>query len=256
MRRAGIGFVTRSAGAERRGGALADVIVSIRSRTAELIRGPAGDSFGLARQGGWGGLRGRSRTRLGVQELLQKSRCQPSAEVGGGRAGGDQEGCALATGCHGRPAADGPGRMMEHAVCRTQELLVWARAPEPQKSAGEGRFPRSQGVSTDAVGLAVRAALEVVVEFEGRAEASVGVWEGKCALLESRGASLGSTWLRNEPWRAGPRRAAETRRAAQRRVAGDRRAAPPVAGVVLLVSAVLRTDRPVLARSSTRSSRT
>ena len=84
MPRAGLGFVTRSAGAERRGGALADVIVSIRSRTAELIRGPAGDSFGLARQGGRGGLRGRSRTRLSVQELLQRSRCQPSAKLGEG----------------------------------------------------------------------------------------------------------------------------------------------------------------------------
>ena len=62
---------------------MADVIVSIRSVGAEFVRGPAGDSFGQARQGEGGGLRGRSRTRLGVQELLQKSRCQPSAEVGG-----------------------------------------------------------------------------------------------------------------------------------------------------------------------------
>ena len=73
----------RSAGVERQGGALADVTVSVRSRSAELVRGPAGDSVGVARRGGRGGLRGRSRTRLGVQELLQKSRCQPSAEVGG-----------------------------------------------------------------------------------------------------------------------------------------------------------------------------
>ena len=54
MRSVGTGVVMRSAGVERQGGALAEVIVTSRSHSAELIRGPARDSFGLARKRGLG----------------------------------------------------------------------------------------------------------------------------------------------------------------------------------------------------------
>ena len=50
-------------------------------------------------------------------------------------------GGALVNGCHGRPAADGPGRMVEHAVCRTQELLAQAPYHEARRSPqGRGAF--------------------------------------------------------------------------------------------------------------------
>ena len=83
MRSVGTGVVMRSAGVERQGGALAEVIVTIRSHSAEHIRGPARDSFGLARK------RGLGWTQRQVPHYVRRSRTDAevamSASSGGGK---------------------------------------------------------------------------------------------------------------------------------------------------------------------------